>query len=174
MTQKENFIADLTAGYTFKGNAIFLGAAVLDGECLPEAPVRAPLRMFNRHGLVSGATGTGKTKTLQVLAEQLSSAGVPVLLMDVKGDLSGIAMPGASNARIEERHQKIGHPFSPVANPTEFLSLSDEKGLRLRATVTEFGPVLLARLMELSDAQSGILAAIFQYCDDHDIPLVDL
>jgi hypothetical protein len=108
------------------------------------------------------------------LAEQLSASGVPVLMMDVKGDLSGIAMPGAANARIAERHEKIGCPFVSVDNPVEFLSLSDEKGVRLRATVTEFGPVLLSRLMELSDAQSGILAAIFQYCDDNDIPLVDL
>lgn len=174
MSKREKFIEAVQAGYTFKGDSIFLGAPLLDGECLAEAPVKAPLRMFNRHGLICGATGTGKTKTLQVIAEQLSSKGVPVLLMDVKGDLSGIAVSGASNPKIEERHQKIGHPFTPGGNPVEFLSLSDEKGVRLRATVTEFGPVLLSRLMELSDAQSGILAAIFQYCDDSDIPLVDL
>lgn len=174
MQQKEKFSEAIKAGYTFKGASIFLGAPLLNGECIADTPVRAPLRMFNRHGLISGATGTGKTKTLQVLAEQLSISGVPVLMMDVKGDLSGIAMPGAANARITERHEKIGCPFVPADNPVEFLSLSDEKGVRLRATVTEFGPVLLSRLMELSDAQSGILAAIFQYCDDNDIPLVDL
>lgn len=174
MSKREQFIQDLTAGYTFKGSSIFLGAPILEGECLPQAPVKAPLKMFNRHGLISGATGTGKTKTLQVIAEQLSSNGVPVMLMDIKGDLSGIAVAGSPNPKIEERHQKIGHPFTAAGNPVEFLSLSDEAGVRLRATVTEFGPVLFSRLMELSDAQSGILAAIFQYCDDQDIPLVDL
>jgi uncharacterized protein len=174
MAKKEQFIEELTAGYTFSGPSIPLGGAVLDGESIPGLTVRAPLRMFNRHGLISGATGTGKTKSLQVLAEQLSENGVPVLLMDIKGDLSGIAMAGASNTRIEERHAKIGIPFQAAGNPVDFLTLSNEKGARLRATVTEFGPVLFSRLMEMSEAQSGILAVIFQYCDDNNIPLVDL
>lgn len=174
MNKQEKFVEALTSGYTFKGESIFLGAPILEGQCFANVPIKAPLRMFNRHGLISGATGTGKTKTLQVLAEQLSMHSIPVLLMDIKGDLSGIAMPGASNARVEERHQKIACQFTPAGNPVEFLSISEEQGVRLRATVSEFGPTLFSRLMELSEAQSGILAAIFQYCDDEDIPLVDL
>ena len=174
MSKKEKFITEVTQGYTFKGASIPLGGAVLDGESIPGLTISAPLRMFNRHGLISGATGTGKTKSLQVLAEQLSEHGVPVLLMDIKGDLSGIAMPGESNPKIEDRHKKIGIPFKTEGNPVEFFTLSQEKGSRLRATVTEFGPVLFSRLMEMSDAQSGILSVIYQYCDDKNIPLLDL
>jgi DNA helicase HerA-like ATPase len=174
MAIKDTFIADIAEGYNFKGESIALGAAMLNGEVVEGTMISAPLRMFNRHGLISGATGTGKTKTLQALAEQLSNKGVPVLLMDIKGDLSGIAKPGVSNAKIEERHQKIDIPFVPAGNSVEFLSLSNEKGARLRATVTEFGPVLFSRLMEMTDAQTGILSVIFQFCDDKKIPLIDL
>lgn len=174
MSKKEKFIEEVTQGYIFKGPSIALGGAVLDGESIPGLTISAPLRMFNRHGLISGATGTGKTKSLQILAEQLSENGVPVLMMDIKGDLSGIAMPGESNPKIEDRHKKIGIPFKAEGNPVEFLTLSNEKGARLRATVTEFGPVLFSRLMEMSDAQSGILSVIFKYCDDNNIPLLDL
>jgi hypothetical protein len=124
--------------------------------------------------LISGSTGTGKTKSLQVMAEQLSAKGIPVLLMDMKGDLSGIAAPSPGHRKIDERHAAIGMPFEAGTSPVEFLTLSDEKGLRLRATVTEFGPVLFSRLLDLNETQSGILAVVFKYCDDHDIPLIDL
>ncbi|MCB9082217.1 MAG: DUF853 family protein [Lewinellaceae bacterium] len=174
MTSKDKFVQTMSEGYTFKGECMVLGGAMIDGECQTNTLVKAPLRMFNRHGLISGATGTGKTKTLQVIAEQLSGAGVPTLLMDVKGDLSGIAMTSPGHPKIDERHQKIGIPYTPGGNPVEFLSLSEEKGVRLRATVTEFGPVLFSRMLNLSDAQSGVLAIIFKYCDDNEIPLVDL
>src|SRR5690606_19404755 len=114
----------------------------------------------------AGATGSGKTKTLQIIAEQLSAKGVPVLLMDVKGDLSGIAVPGENNPKIVERHEKIGFPFEPDSSPVEFLSLSGEKGIRLRATVTEFGPILFSKILGLSDTQAGVVAVLFKYCDD--------
>ncbi|MCL4134015.1 UNVERIFIED_CONTAM: hypothetical protein GTU68_030499 [Idotea baltica] len=130
--------------------------------------------MLNRHGLIAGATGTGKTKTLQILAEQLSQAGVPSLLMDVKGDLSGIGMPSDGHPKIDERHEKIGLPFIPDFSPIEFLTLSDEQGCRLRATVSEFGPVLFSKILGLNDTQSGIISVVFKYCDDQSLPLLDL
>jgi len=129
---------------------------------------------MNRHGLIAGATGTGKTKTLQVISEQLSEKGVPVLLMDVKGDLSGIAMPGEEKPFITERHSKIGVPYSTRGCPVELLSISAQDGVRLRATVSEFGPVLLARILDLNETQGSVLAVIFKYCDDQKIPLLDL
>jgi DNA helicase HerA-like ATPase len=129
---------------------------------------------MNRHGLIAGATGTGKTKTLQVLAENLSEKGIPVLLMDIKGDLSGLAKPSPGHAKIDERHEKIGLPFNPKSFPVEVMSLSEQNGVRLRATVSEFGPVLLSRILDLSDAQSGVVAVIFKYCDDNKLPLLDL
>jgi DNA helicase HerA-like ATPase len=130
--------------------------------------------MMNRHGLIAGATGTGKTRTLQLFAEQLSAAGVPVFLADVKGDLSGIAAPGLSNAKIEERARAVGVPFRPVASPTEFYSLTGKWGLPLRATVSSFGPLLLARALDLNETQRSVLALVFKFCDDKGLLLLDL
>jgi DNA helicase HerA-like ATPase len=174
MSKTEDFQAAITAGNTFKGQSILLGGALIDGEVPPGCQVRVPLRTMNRHGLICGATGSGKTKTLQVLAEQLSLQGVPVLMMDVKGDLSGIAASGASNEKVEARHAKIGEAYVPQAMPVELLSLSNEPGARLRATVSEFGPVLLGRILELNDTQQSVLALVFKYCDDNGLPLLDL
>lgn len=171
---KEKFIQEIEAGYTVKGEAIDLGAAMYNKEAQTGSIVRLPLRTMNRHGLIAGATGSGKTKTLQIIAEQLSAKSVPVLLMDIKGDLSGIAMPSAGHPKIDERHEKIGFPFEAGVSPIEFLSISDEPGARLRATVTEFGPVLFSKILGLNDTQSGIVAVAFKYCDDKKLPLLDL
>jgi uncharacterized protein len=168
------FLETIQNGYVFEGTTIDLGAAMYDGEVFADAQVKIPLRMMNRHGLIAGATGSGKTKTLQILAEQLSANGVPSLLMDIKGDLSGIAMPGTTNAKIMDRHAKIGIPWQEEGNTVEFLSLSSEKGARLRATVTEFGPVLFSKILGLNDTQSGVVAVVFKYCDDNKLPLLDL
>ncbi|MGN6511793.1 MAG: helicase HerA-like domain-containing protein, partial [Chitinophaga sp.] len=174
MANQETFLEYIKKGYTFKGEHFKLGCAMLNGEVVTGADVLLPLKTMNRHGLIAGATGTGKTKTLQIIAEGLSDASVPVLLMDIKGDLSGIAAAGASNAKIEERYAKIGGSWSAAAYPAELLSLSQEKGVRLRATVTEFGPVLLSKILELNDTQAGLVAMIFKYCDDNKLPLLDL
>ena len=174
MDKKTSFINQIINGYTCNGDNIVLGAAMLDGQPIADAHVRIPLKTMNRHGLIAGATGTGKTKTLQVISEQLSEKGVPVLLMDVKGDLSGIAMPGAAKPFILERHSKINIPFSPKGFPTEMMSLSSQEGVRLRATVSEFGPVLLSRILDLNDTQEGVLSVIFKYCDDNKLALLDL
>lgn len=153
---------------------MMLGGAMLDGETQTNHFVRIPLETLNRHGLIAGATGTGKTKTLQILAEQLSKEGVPSLVMDIKGDLSGIAVASDGHKKIDERHEAIGFPFEAGGSPVEFLSLSNEKGVRLRATLTEFGPVLFSKILGLNDTQSGIAAVIFKYCDDNQLPLLDL
>ena len=174
MDKKESFSAHINEGYTCKGDSIILGGAILDGEVITGTKVQVPLKTMNRHGLIAGATGTGKTKTLQVISEHLSEKGVPVLLMDVKGDLSGIAMPGEEKPFITERHAKIGLPYNVRGCPVELLSLSQQDGVRLRATISEFGPVLLSRILELNDTQRGVLAVIFKYCDDNRMPLLDL
>ncbi|CAA0162442.1 helicase HerA-like domain-containing protein [Tenacibaculum maritimum] len=171
---RETFFKDIQEGYQCKGDFITLGAGMFGEETVTNALVKVPLKMLNRHGLIAGATGTGKTKTLQVLAENLSEKGVPVLLMDIKGDLSGLAKPSSGHAKIEERHEKIGIPFEAKKFPVELLSISEEEGVRLRATVSEFGPVLLSRILDLTDTQAGIVAIIFKYCDDHKLPLLDV
>ena len=174
MSKKDDFIALIEEGYNFEGETIVLGGAMLDGECLTNKLVHLPMKTMNRHGLIAGATGSGKTKTLQILAEQLSSQGVPVLLMDIKGDLSGIAAKSPGHPKIDERHAKIGIPFEAGNSPVDLLTISDEKGARLRATVTEFGPVLFSKILGLNDTQSGIVAVLFKYCDDNNLPLLDL
>ena len=143
MDNKESFRIHINDGYSCKGESVFLGAAILGGETITGTRVQVPLKTMNRHGLIAGATGTGKTKTLQVISEQLSEKGVPVLLMDVKGDLSGIAVPGVEKPFITERHAKIGEPYAVKGFPVELLSLSQQDGVRMRATISEFGPVLL-------------------------------
>lgn len=171
---EHKFTGHIQEGYRFKGEQMKLGAAMLDGQVQADCVVALPLRTLNRHGLIAGATGTGKTKTLQVIAEGLSAAAVPVLLMDIKGDLSGLAASGAENELIRERYQLLGDKYEPGAFPVELLSLSEEKGVPLKATVTEFGPVLLAKVLDLNDTQQGFLAMVFKYCDDHGLALLDL
>lgn len=174
MPSQEDFFAHIEKGYTTKGDSITMGAAMYDGAAVNKAFVKIPLKTLNRHGLIAGATGTGKTKTLQVLAENLSDKGIPVLLMDLKGDLSGLAQPSPGHPKIDERHEQIGLPFDAKSFPIEILSLSEQNGVKLRATVSEFGPTLLSRILDLTETQQGIVAVVFKYCDDKKFPLLDL
>jgi uncharacterized protein len=147
---------------------------MLDGEVVADTQIKIPLKTLNRHGLIAGATGTGKTKTIQVLSEQLSSLGIPVVMMDIKGDFSGIAKEGVEKDFIKERHAKINIPYQVANYPVELMTLSSQDGVRLRATVSEFGPVLFSRILDLNDTQAGVMAVIFKYCDDTSLPLLDL
>jgi len=174
MADKQSFLQTVRDGYAFKGEAFKIGRAMLDGQVIEDADILLPMKAMNRHGLIAGATGTGKTKTLQVLAEGLSDAGVPVVLMDIKGDLSGIAAAGELSDKIIERSQLLGINYQPTAYPVELLTLSNQKGVRLKATVSEFGPVLLSRILGLNDTQGGLVSMIFKYCDDQQLPLLDL
>ncbi len=174
MNDNQAFFDHINEGYKTKGDFITMGAAMLNGETITNAHVKVPLKTLNRHGLIAGATGTGKTKTLQVIAENLSEKGIPVLLMDIKGDLSGIAAASPGHPKIDERHEKIGIPFEAKDFPVEILSLSEQEGVRLRATVSEFGPVLLSRILDVTETQAGIISIIFKYCDDNKLPLLDL
>ncbi len=166
----------IAAGYATAGAALEFGAVVLDGTAYPDAQVRIPLSMMNRHGLIAGATGTGKTKTLQGLTEQLSAAGVPVVVADIKGDLSGLAAPGASNDKIAQRVQDTADTsWQPTAYPVEFLALGGiGSGTPVRATITSFGPTLLSKVLELNDTQESSLNLIFHYADQAGLPLLDL
>lgn len=151
-----------------------IGCAIYNGEAVAGLQINIPLKTLNRHGLIAGATGTGKTKSLHVLAECMSDASIPVLLMDIKGDLSGLGAPVTTNKHIEKRCQYIGIEYKPEAYPLELLTLSDEPGTRLKATVSEFGPVLLSKILDLNDTQESIVSMIFKYCDDNKLPLLDL
>jgi DNA helicase HerA-like ATPase len=167
-------IGAITAGYAFDEVALEMGALV-NGTALPAVPIRIPLAMVNRHGLVAGATGTGKTKTLQVLAEQLSAAGVPVFAADIKGDLSGIATAGTPSDKLLERTRGIGQDWVGVATPTEYFSLGGlGAGVPIRATVNGFGPLLLAKVLGLNDTQESSLGLVFHYAKQAQLPLVDL
>ena len=174
MSQVQEFKEFINKGYTFKGDFITMGGAMLEGEAVSDTHVKIPLKTLNRHGLISGATGTGKTKSLQVVAEQLSLKGIPSLLMDIKGDLSGLAASGSNNDFIEKRHKAINLPYEPMSLPVELMTLSNGDGVKLKATVTEFGPVLLSKILGLNDTQSSVISLIFVFCDTQGLPLIDL
>ncbi len=169
-----NFKEVVKSGYQTQGDFIVLGGAVFNGEIQKDLVVTAPLKTFNRHGLIAGATGTGKTKTLQVIAESLSSKGVPVLLMDIKGDLSGLAEAGVENDKILAKHLALGIDWKSHAFPVELMSLTGVNGVHLRSTVSEFGPVLFSKILDLNDTQGGVVSLVFKYSDDHQLPLLDL
>ncbi|MGW2118832.1 helicase HerA-like domain-containing protein [Streptomyces zhihengii] len=167
--------AAVAAGYAFEGPALDLGALLWDGSCLSGAPVKVPLSVLNRHGLIAGATGTGKTKTLQLMAEQLSAHGVPVFLADVKGDVSGVSAPGQDGERVRERAAEVGQEWTAAGFPAEFYALGGiGPGIPLRATVTDFGPLLLAKVLQLNRTQEQSLGLIFHYADTKGLELVDL
>jgi len=174
MAGADQFLSQIQSGYQFKGPSVKIGVGMLDGSAVKGADVNLSLKMMNRHGLIAGATGTGKTKTLQTISEFLSDAGVPVMVMDIKGDLSGLAAPGSENDKIKERYELLELDYSPKAFAVELLSLSKEKGVRLRATVSEFGPILLSKILELNETQSSLVAVMFKYADDQKLPLVGL
>jgi len=165
----------MTAGYALSEPGLVLGSPMRDGEVANDARVQVALSMLNRHGLIAGATGTGKTKTLQLLAGQLSRVGVPVFVADIKGDLTGLAAPGdPANPKLQERVTSLAWDFQPSGHPVEFLSLSGKLGAQVRATVHSFGPLLMGKVLDLNDTQTSILALVFKYCDDNRLPLLDL
>lgn len=168
-----NFDETFRTAYGFDAPAIDLGNVMKDGSPVAALPVRIPLSMMNRHGLIAGSTGTGKTRTLQVLAEGLSRSGVPVFLADVKGDLAGMAREGQASETLLARVKSAGREFKPDSFPVEFFSLTGTHGTQLRATVTSFGPILLGKVLDLSDTQQSVLAMVFKYCDDKHMPLLD-
>jgi len=169
------FRDEMSQGYALGEPALILGSPMLDGELDNDARVQVALSMMNRHGLIAGATGTGKTKTLQLLAGELSKAGVPVFVADIKGDVTGIAAPGdATNPKVVERAASMAWTFAPSGHPVEFLSLSGRVGAQVRATVHSFGPLLLGKVLDLNETQTSILSLIFKYCDDNNLPLLDL
>src|SRR5262245_5774524 len=161
------------SAFASAGQALTLGAPVYGTECASEPLVKVPLAMMNRHGLIAGATGTGKTKTLQLMAEQLSAAGVPVFVADIKGDVSGLGAAGEANDKITQRAKDTGCAWKPAASPIELLSLTGRHGAQLRATVSSFGPLLLAKVLGLNETQSSVLALVFKYCDDRKLLLLD-
>jgi uncharacterized protein len=161
------------AAYGFDAPSIDLAHVLRDGTAAGELPIRIPLRMMNRHGMIAGSTGTGKTRTLQLMAEGLSRAGVPVFLADVKGDLAGMCMPGEASDRLAARAAAVGRTHTPEGFPVEFFSLTGNRGTQVRATVSSFGPVLLGKVLDLTEVQQSVLAMVFKYCDDRNMPLLD-
>ncbi len=171
----EAFREEMRQGYALAGPALLLGNPLLGDRVIPDVRIQVSLAMTNRHGLIAGATGTGKTKTLQIMAGQLSQAGVPVFISDIKGDLTGLAAPGdAADAALVERSKSLGWEFRPTSHPVEFLSLSGDLGAQVRASVHSFGPMLLGKVLDLNETQTSVLSLIFKYCDDENLPLLDL
>ena len=165
----------VAAGYQFEGKTLELGGLMLNASDLSDLHVKIPLAMLNRHGLVAGATGTGKTKTLQLMAEQLSAAGVPVFAADIKGDLSGLSVAGEDGEKIKARAASVGQDWKPTAFPVEFYALGGQgAGIPLRVTMSAFGPTLLSKVLGLNDTQESSLGLIFHYADKAGLPLLDL
>ncbi len=174
-SQENEIVRAVAAGYAFEGPALDLGGLMVSASELSDVQVRIPLAMVNRHGLVAGATGTGKTKTLQLLAEQLSSQGVPVFAADIKGDLSGLSVPGTPHVKIDERAASVGQTWAATGFPVEFYALGGEGiGIPLRVTMTAFGPTLLSKVLGLNDTQESSLGLVFHYADQAGLPLLDL
>jgi DNA helicase HerA-like ATPase len=172
---QDPIVAAVAPGYQFEGPALELGGLMLDATTLSETRIRIPLGMVNRHGLVAGATGTGKTKTLQLLAEQLSAQGVPVFAADIKGDLSGLSTPGTPGEKIEARAGSVGQQWAATGFPVEYYALGGQgTGIPLRVTLSAFGPVLLSKVLDLNDTQESSLGLIFHYADLNGLPLLDL
>ncbi|MDN5779887.1 MAG: DUF853 domain-containing protein, partial [Humibacillus sp.] len=166
---------EIRDGYASDEPVLKLGATVIDGQAHADAPVQIPLSVLNRHGLVAGATGTGKTKTLQLMAEQLSEQGVPVFLADLKGDLSGVATPGEGGDKITARATDVGMPWTATGYPTEFFTLGGMgSGIAIRSTITSFGPTLLSKVLRLNSTQESSLGLIFHYADKNGLALLDL
>lgn len=174
MDKTSDFITTISNGYNSVGSTIYLGSGVYNGIADKEIKVQIPLSTLNRHGLITGATGTGKTKTLQHICEMLSEKSVPVMIMDIKGDVSGLTQKGDTNAQIEKRLENMQFDWKSNSYPVEFLSISNEDGVRMRATVSEFGPILFSKILELNETQQSVLSVIFKYADDKRLPLVDL
>jgi hypothetical protein len=168
-----SFDETFRTAYGFDEPSIEIGHVLREGSATGELPVRVPLRMMNRHGMIAGSTGTGKTRTLQLLAEGLSRAGVPVFLADVKGDLAGMCLPGEASERLMSRAAGVGRTHTPEAFPVEFFSLTGTRGTQVRATVSSFGPILLGKVLDLTEVQQSVLAMVFKYCDDRKMPLLD-
>jgi uncharacterized protein len=166
-------VAAARAAFPHAAKVVTLGAPLHDGSCVPEPVVRVPLAMLNRHGLIAGATGTGKTKTLQLMAEQISAAGTPVFVADLKGDLSGLGVAGESGDRVTARARDTGYTWNASAFPIELVSLTGKHGAQLRATVSSFGPLLLAKVLDLNETQTSVLSMVFKYCDDRELLLLD-
>ena len=170
-----SFRKAMAEGYALDEPALVLGSPMLGTDVAPGVRVQVGLSMLNRHGLIAGATGTGKTKTLQLMAGQLSAAGVPVFVADVKGDLTGLGAPGRTdNPKLQERVASLGWPFEPAGHPIDLLSLTGTQGAEIRATVSSFGPLLLGKVLDLNETQTSILSLVFKYADDNDLPMLDL
>ena len=169
----KKIVAAAKQAFPTQAQTVTLGAVIYGQACDPEPIINVPLSMMNRHGLIAGATGTGKTKTLQVMTEQLSAVGVPVFLADLKGDLSGLAVSGEQNDRITQRAKETGYSWKATSCPVEYLSLTGTRGAQLRATVSSFGPILLSKVLGLNDTQASVLSLVFKYCDDRKLPLLD-
>src|SRR5690606_5960216 len=174
MERETVFIDKVNQSYHPKGAYIYLGSGILDGNIVAPAQVNFALKMMNRHGLIAGAPGTGKARTLQLIAEQLSAENVPVFMLDVKGDLSGLNEPGEMLPALVERAEILDRPFVPAGFPVELFSLSGKVGNPMRITIDNFGPIMLGRVLDLNDTQTGVLTALFKYANDNNIPLIDL